>query len=842
MKTPWYVAHMRQMNRKRSDGWVRAAVLFGVAIAVSLVACIDSAGLSDAKCIATCNHVCVDTQRDALNCGGCGKACAAGQACTAGVCGASKGCADTTADPSNCGACGNVCPARATCAAGACKCADPTTMCGGGDSGASAAAICTDLKTDAANCGTCGHSCQPGLACIDGACVVSAVQKNLELIAGQVGSAGNLDGTGPAARFDDPWGVCQTGTDLYVVDQGNCVIRKVVLASGETSTFAGTKGSCATSDGVGAAARFENASTCALDGSGHLFITDRCSIRQVDLTTATVTTIAGNAGEDCTYADGTGKDARFNFPQGIAWDGSANLYIGDSGNHAIRKVAIPGGVVTTLAGAAPPTAASGSTDDVGAAARFNGPQAIYVDAAAGFLYVADYSNHAIRRVTLADGTTKTVVGGGPQNAGGTDGLGTDARLKNPIGVAYDGNGNLYVTEDGNHDIRVVALSNFNVSTNAGASGTSGFADGTKTSALFANPRAVTFDGAGNYYVGDYNNHVIRKVVAATGTVTTIAGLGATIGSTDGAGAAATFTTPYGLAFDGNDTLYLSDADANTIRAITLSTKTVKTVAGTAGVGGAVDGTGTSAKFSYPTGIAFDNGNLYVADRYNHTIRQVVVATGAVTTIAGNPGNQGYQEGPTGSGGGALFNQPVAVAVAAGKLYVADLGNHVIRLVPLSGGTPTTLIAGAPSIADIADGAPAHFSNISGLVVTGGTIFVSDTNRLRSVDIASGRVLTVSGGGGYSDGQGAYANFNFNGAPGLMSLAADGSMLLADTYNAAIRKFVPATHVASTLAGIYGIYGAVIGPVPASIASNPRSAVEIPSGIAFVANRGVFAVR
>ncbi len=196
-------------------------------------------------------------------------------------------------------------------------------------------------------------------------------------------------------------------------------------------------------------------------------------------------------------------------------------------------------------------------------------------------------------------------------------------LPHPTGVAVDGAGNVYVADRYNHRIRKITASGV-VSTLAGSA--SGYTDGTGTSAKFKNPTGVAVDGAGNVYVADYNNHGIRKITTS-GVVSTLAGI--TYGYTDGTGTSAKFKNPYGVAVDGAGNVYVADRDNHRIRKITTS-GVVSTLAGSSQ--GYTDGTGTSAQFAYPFGVAVDGtGNVYVADESNHRIRKITLSAGSAET-------------------------------------------------------------------------------------------------------------------------------------------------------------------------------------------------------------------
>jgi sugar lactone lactonase YvrE len=319
----------------------------------------------------------------------------------------------------------------------------------------------------------------------------------------------------------------------------------------------------------------------------------------------TVTTFAGSGTSGST--DATGTAASFSFPSGVAIDAGGNVYVADVVNQKIRKIT-PAGVVTTFAG----SGASGSTDATGTAASFGDPYGIAVDAS-GNVYVADQSNHKIRKITSA-GVVTTFAGSGSQ--GSTDGTGTAASFNYPLGVAVDAVGNVYVADRGNNKIRKITPAG-TVTTLAG-NGVQGSTDATGTAASFYYPYGVAVDAGGNVYVADQSNHKIRKITPA-GVVTTLAGSGSQ-GSTDAMGTAASFIYPLGVAVDAGGNVYVADGGNHKIRKIT-PTGTVTTFAGSGSIG-STDGTGTAASFYYPTGVAIGTGgNMYVADRYNHKIRK-----------------------------------------------------------------------------------------------------------------------------------------------------------------------------------------------------------------------------
>jgi hypothetical protein len=503
-------------------------------------------------------------------------------------------------------------------------------------------------------------------------------------LAGSAGPRGSADGTGAAARFSGPYGVAVDGAgNVFVADQGNYTIRKVTPA-GVVTTLAGSAGSDGSEDGVGAAARFSDPSGVAVDGAGNVFVAESGNIADSGESTirkitpaGVVTTLAGTAGSSGS-ADGTGAAARFYQPSGVAVDGAGNVLVADRGNNTIRKIT-PAGVVTTLAGSA---GSSGSADGTGAVARFSitymystGPGGIAVDGASN-IFVADTNNNTIRKITPAG--VVTTLAGTAGSDGSADGTGAAARFIDPSGVAVDGAGNVFVADFNNHTIRKITPGGV-VTTIAGTAGWSGSADGTGSAARFNQPSGVAVDGAGNVLVADSGNNTIRKITPA-GVVTTLAGTAGSLGSVDGTGAAARFASPSGVAVDGAGNVFVADNLYSTIRKIT-PTGVVTTLAGTAGSYGSADGTGAAARFYSPTGVSVDKaGNVFVADTGNNAIRKISTSA-AVTTVVGVASltSAGNIPGPLPASIVSPFR--VAIDSSTGKLYITLPDAVMVAVLP-----------------------------------------------------------------------------------------------------------------------------------------------------------------
>ena len=310
----------------------------------------------------------------------------------------------------------------------------------------------------------------------------------------------------------------------------------------------------------------------------------------------------------------------FSAPTGVAVDAAGNIYVADYGNNLIHKVT-PAGAVTTLAG----SGNAGAIDAAGSLASFNGPTGIAVDGS-GNVYVADAGNNLIRKIT-PDGTVSTLAG--TVVAVDTSNTVTGQPLfANPSGVAVDAVGNVYVADAGNN--RICKVSPAGVTTTLAGNENPGANNGTGAAATFNNPTGVALDATGNVYVADFLNNMIRKITPG-GVVSTLVGSG-DIGSSDGQGTAASFYFPNSLTVDASGNVYVTDDINNLIRKITPD-GTVTTIAGS-GIAGFVNGAGTADSFSDPSGIAVNtSGDLYVADANNNAIRKISSGN-VVTTLAG----------------------------------------------------------------------------------------------------------------------------------------------------------------------------------------------------------------
>jgi sugar lactone lactonase YvrE len=668
-------------------------------------------------------------------------------------------------------------------------------------------------------------------------------------IAGNSQASQSTDGTGSAARFNQPWGAAvDAGGNLYLADSGNNTIRLISpsVLGGQTnwmvSTIAGTAGSSGSADGTNGAAWFSRPAGIARDRAGNLYVADsqNATIRKLapnvsgGQTNWVVTTIAGLAGSPGNR-DGTNNAARFTSPAGLAVDSAGVIYVADPGTNALRLIT--------------PSVAGGQTNWVVSTITntsqtpLRQPQGIAVDSG-GNVYVADTGNQVIWKITYNSHTHLWVfrtVAGSTGTAGSADGINSAALFSSPQALVVDTASNVLVADTVNSTLRKISPSGANwvVSTIAGLAGVNGAADGTNSGARFNNPRGLALDAAGNVFVSDTANSTVRKVAPGGGAnwvVSTLAGQAPSAGSEKGTNSASGLAFPSGLAADPSGTFYLTDTDSSTIRQVSASGETnwtVSIIAGAPGSVGSADGNGSTARFYYPSGLAIDGAsNLFVADTANQTIRKLTPPAAGlgtnwtISTVAGSAGNIGSADGTNSE---AQFQYPSGLAAdAAGNLFVADTYNCTIRrLTPSVAGGRTnwvvTTIAGQAQFPGSVDGtdASARLSYPSGITMdSAGSLYVTDsganTVRMLTPSLAAGQIhwavstiAGLAGNTGSADGTNSDARFN---NPNGIAVDIAGNLYVADTGNQTLRKLtrvVPGGQglwAVTTIGGLAGSIG------------------------------------
>lgn len=591
------------------------------------------------------------------------------------------------------------------------------------------------------------------------------LSNTIDLVVGNgTKSASSGDG-GPASQAYLSNGAQGIATDtdgnLYIGDVTR--LRKVTLSTGIITTIAGTGGSGSSGDGGPAtSATFGYIYGVARDSSGNLYLADYVykRIRKIAAGTGIITTVAGG-GASNPGDGGPAISAVLASPYGVAVDGSGNLFIADGSR--IRKVTASIGIISTVAGGG---AAYPGEGVPATSASVAGAVAVSLDASGNILF-SDLGR--IRKVTASTGLISTVV----------------AVATRAFGVASDGAGNVLYAETDQHQIRRVAAGATASSVVAG-NGTPFFSGENvlATNAALAFPVAAAFDSAGNLFIADSDTHRVRKVAAATGIITTIAGTGAAASTGDGGPAtSAALNGPWALALDSSNNLYIAENYGHRIRKITAQTGIISTYAGTGTAGTAGDGgAATSAQLYQPASIALDAaGNLYLAD-ISERVRKVAAGTGIITTYAGG-GASNIVNG-TAATAGRLPGISALATDSAGNLYVASDGLNAIYRINASSQTFTVVL---PAFS-FTGGSPTSLAlDSAGNVIFGS----SEANSIWRIPAGTSIPVAIAGDGvfGNSGDSGPALSARF-GTVFDITNDASGNLYLVDGFHNRVRKLAP----------------------------------------------------
>lgn len=610
--------------------------------------------------------------------------------------------------------------------------------------------------------------------------------------------------------------------NLYIADTGNNVVREVSASTGVIRTVAGNGTHGYAGDGAVATAASLNGPTgVALDPSGNLYISDsgNNTIREVNSSTGIISTVAGNGVGDAGYSGdgGSAVNAQLNSPNGIAVDSKGNLYIADSQNNVIRQVAAGTGIITTIAG----NGSAGNTGDGVAAtgAELSYPTGVAADQL-GNLYVVDSGNLRIREVAAATGLITTVAGTGGFGYSGDGGVPTAAEFMFPSGIAIDGNGNLYVTDDDADVVREVNISAHTITTVAG-NGTWGYSGdgGPATSAQMALDAiaGVAVDGAGNLYIADLDNNVIRGVggVKQTPTVTLNAMPQLVSASSSLSVLTATVSSGGGTVVFSNDSGWVSSP--------------VGLVSGTASLSlnAGAWGPGTYTIHASYSGDQLDTGasaSAVVAVVSESASNPTLTWSTPAPIVYNTPLSPTQLDASSSVAGSFVYTPPVGTILPVGSntltaLFVpedASTYNPATIAVPLTvrskpsgtGQGIISTIAGDGVIGYSGDGGPAVSAELitsaSGFTVDAfGNIYVSDSsnNVVRMIAAGTGVITTVAGNGtaGYSGDGGPATSASLN-APNGLAVDLLGNIYIADTQNHAIREVRAQSGTIETIAG------------------------------------------
>ncbi|MBV9762683.1 MAG: choice-of-anchor D domain-containing protein [Acidobacteriaceae bacterium] len=518
---------------------------------------------------------------------------------------------------------------------------------------------------------------------------VTASTGDMSTFAGK-GSAGYGGDGGQAtnAYLNNPYGVAvDSAGNVYIADQDNYRIRKVTASTGIISTIAGNGTSGYSGNGVaGPSAEISTVDGIASDASGNVFIADtgNCVVREVKAATGIITTVAGTPGQ-CGFSGdgGLSTSAKLNSAYGVSVDKSDNMYIADFQNLRVRKAAL-GGKISTVAGNGLLHYTAGST---ALEAALYLPQSATVDSS-GDVYIADTGNCVVRKVAAETGDISTIAGT-PDSCGygGDGGAATSALLNDPTKAILDSSGNLYISDELNCAIRKITASTGDISTVAGTPGSCGYSGngGAATSAELNQPTGIAFDASGNLYIADQGNAVVRKVAAATQEITTVAGNHAAnpdrvFSGGGGPATSASLVQPWDVALDAQGNLYIADSGDSGVFIVNPSGIINPFAGGTDGFNG--DGLALQCYLARPMGVGVDPaGDVLIGDTYNDRVRWVD-RQGMLHTIAGSSGtngNIGLGDGQPATQG--VLGLPAGVATdSSGNIYIGDTQDNRIRLV------------------------------------------------------------------------------------------------------------------------------------------------------------------
>lgn len=518
-----------------------------------------------------------------------------------------------------------------------------------------------------------------------------------------------------------------------------------------------------------------------VDANNNLFIADTYNhcVRKVEAATGKIYTIAGNRKPGFSGDGKLAVNARLNYPSGVEVDSDGNVYIADRDNYRIRKVDVATGIITTIAGVG--LGGNYGDGDLAVAAQLSNPKDLVLDSN-GNLLIA--TGHKVRKINFSTGIITTIAGSATFGFSGDGGLAVNAQLSDVNGVDVDNNGNVFIADSQNHRIRKVDAATGNISTVAGSANIGLFGDfGNATSAALNYPTGVKVNGTGGFYIADYNNYTMRYV-DKNGMITSVAGAG--------------YSGPMGQYF------YVTGIDIATSGEIYFTSNNYIykisqtwdfiTVAGNGEAGYALGysgdgGQATAAQFSKSGRVAIDSdGNIYIAD--NHRIRKLTVATGVVTVIAGN--GQSSSSGDGGLAVNARVGFPKALTLDANNnIYIVDGYRSSVRKIDANTKIITTVAGGGRSVDEGEPATNAKFNQpIQVVVDAAGNLYILNKgdHQVRKVDAVTKTIATVAGNGtrGFSGDGGLAVNAQMH-YPTDMAVDTQGNIYICDRHNYRIRK-------------------------------------------------------
>jgi gliding motility-associated-like protein len=641
--------------------------------------------------------------------------------------------------------------------------------------------------------------------------------------------------------------------NLYVTETGinKKVISKITPGASASTIFAGVPNSSGNVDGPAATATFGNPTGIAFDSHGNMFVVDNLNntIRKIDAGTGMVSTFAGSNGISG-FAGGIGNLARFNKPYGIAIDANDNIYIADQGNFAVRMIT-PGGLVSTLAG----TGIAGGANGLAATASFRSPTYVAVNASgtvyvsdqgAGNVirvisggFVSNFSGTSVGatgqpnglrtdlkgNIFLASGIRNQILqitnngtviqlAGGNGFSGSANGIGTEATFNTPADIAIDNAGEIYIADKANNRLRKLSMTGYTIDKplppGLTFDATTGTISGTPTVPSQAAGYIVTgynISGSSSTVVQIQVDNVpgppkvLPPKISYTTPQTLTPGTYVSISPTNTGGAvpptiygtgmdmAGGFNYSTGVATDAYGNVYVANLGSNRINKIDGATGVVTVAAGNTSYGH-TNAMALTSSFASPIGVVLDSfGNMYVSDQNNNAIRKIT-PSGTVTTFAGSITSVAGKD--DGIGNAATFKAPRGITIdASDNLYVADLGNNLIRKIDTQTGQVSTIYDASPATSPL--------KSPSGVGVdASGILYIADTDNNRIQKVANGTVTTIPFPVGYLK------------SPRDVKIDGTGNIYVTDQGNHRVVKITPAG--VATVQGIFTVTQTVVGAV------------------------------
>ena len=608
---------------------------------------------------------------------------------------------------------------------------------------------------------------------------------------GTVGYSGD-DGKATSATLNIPEYVAvDSAGNIFIAEVGNNIVRKIAASTGIITTVAGNGTAGFSGDGGPAiSAELRTPAAVALDAAGNLYIADHNNnrVRKVDATTGIITTVAGNGTEGYSGDGGAATNAELNYPIGIALDSTGDIFIADNVDNTVREISATTGIITTVI-------SNGSTPSPG----FDGPVGIAIDNS-GNLFIADTGNHRVVKLTIASGTISTMAGNGTPGSSGDGGPAASAELNSPAGVTFDSAGNLYINDAASNRIRKVSAATGIISTVAG-DGTAGYTGdgGPAIDAEINDPGDVALDSAGNLYIPDAPDNVVRKVSPLTFASTAVA----------------SSSTPQNL--------LLQTTAAETITSLTVPVSEgnkkeyiVGKVTGCAvdGVTSNPAGTICTVPITFspaypglrpvPLKVVTSAGNVNIGLNGQGVGPLAALTPGTMSTLAGevNPPNCNAYNGPALLG--PLCNPSAGAVDAAGNVYVAAFYSNTVSKIDLNGNI--TVIAGTGGFGVSGIGGPATSANIERpsdvTIDAAGNVYFSDetAQQVFKIDAITQIITSVVGNGtqGYSGDNGPAIMASLNRPEGV-AVDVQGNLYVEDQDNNLIRK-IDTAGIITTVAG------------------------------------------